>query len=153
MPEPSLFKCPQCSADYHVYKLEVDARLEGAIDCLICDQPMPCCEGRYILKYFLVAVQNHLAYARDTHPQASTQCRTGRSFRCRLICNVQPKLTICRVQPRPLGRAVPMRFVRAMRTHEEVFQSEAAFAPIERATTATARDLLGKLNRCHLNTY
>ena len=54
MCEPRLFKCPHCAADYHLYKLEIVAPLETTIGCLICDQAMPSCEGRYIFKYFLV---------------------------------------------------------------------------------------------------
>jgi hypothetical protein len=52
--EPRLFKCSHCAADYHVYTLKVDNPPDTAIGCLVCDQPMPSCEGRYILKYFLV---------------------------------------------------------------------------------------------------
>jgi len=54
MSEPRVFKCPHCAADYHVYKLEIDNPFDKAIGCLICDEPMPSCEGRYIFKYFLV---------------------------------------------------------------------------------------------------
>jgi hypothetical protein len=55
MTEPSAFKCPHCGADYHVFKLKVDAPLEAPLGCLICDERMPSCESQFILKYFLVS--------------------------------------------------------------------------------------------------
>ena len=55
MPEPLLFRCRHCAADYRIFKVEVDTpAVETVIGCLICDRPMPSGEGCYIFKYFLV---------------------------------------------------------------------------------------------------
>ena len=49
-----LFKCPHCTTRYHVVQVEADPSTEVEIDCLVCDQPLPSRDGRFILKYFLL---------------------------------------------------------------------------------------------------
>jgi DNA-directed RNA polymerase subunit RPC12/RpoP len=49
------FQCPQCSAKYHIVKIEADlATRDREITCLGCGSPLVGRQGAYFMKYFLV---------------------------------------------------------------------------------------------------
>jgi hypothetical protein len=73
MLKPPLFKCPHCAADYHVVEIEAEPSVDVAISCLICDQPLPSRDGKYALKYFLVAGPGRPRTARRNRDTAAQQ--------------------------------------------------------------------------------
>jgi hypothetical protein len=50
------FRCPTCEAKYEVVRAEAPPRptTDREITCLCCGRPLHGCEGKFILKYFLV---------------------------------------------------------------------------------------------------
>jgi hypothetical protein len=50
------FRCPTCGAKYEVVRVEAPPRptTDREITCLCCDRPLRGCEGKFIVKYFLV---------------------------------------------------------------------------------------------------
>ena len=48
------FKCPNCSAEYRVVRVEADLAKDREITCRKCGGPLVGREGKFILKYFLL---------------------------------------------------------------------------------------------------
>ena len=49
------FKCPHCSALYHIIKVEAGPESDDReITCRICGGPLRAREGKFVFKYFLL---------------------------------------------------------------------------------------------------
>jgi predicted RNA-binding Zn-ribbon protein involved in translation (DUF1610 family) len=61
--QSSPFKCPSCGALYEVVRVEAASANDPEITCRACGGPLRGREGRFILKYFLVARPGERKYA------------------------------------------------------------------------------------------
>jgi transcription elongation factor Elf1 len=49
------FKCPNCSALYHIVKVEAGPEtVHGEITCRACGAPLQARQGKFVIKYFLL---------------------------------------------------------------------------------------------------
>jgi hypothetical protein len=70
MPElATMFRCPNCEAEYKVARIEAPATRDNQLACLSCGGPLRNREGKFVLKYFRVEEGSRRHSRRERKPK------------------------------------------------------------------------------------
>jgi len=73
------FHCPTCGAEYKLVRVETKQLVpDRQISCRKCGSPLPCAEGRLVLRYFSLAHRaRRLARSGDTDVKTAATLKEG----------------------------------------------------------------------------